>query len=163
LRTIARRSSNEVPWEFKVFPDKQADEVCRLQEARHRTQDECQRAPLSLVLDWPHRKTRRPGKAAPKGAEIAEAVGARLREGIQLRWRELRSIEAVLKEVAAEFDGEAPTRPWERVALDDGKRRLEELHRAVQAQVGPFKLPGPDKEELEQVRECIRREAEPPR
>jgi hypothetical protein len=35
------------------------------------------------------------------------------------------------------------------------------LHRAVQAQVGPFKLPGPDEQEMKQVRECIRREGDP--
>jgi hypothetical protein len=87
-------------------------------------------------------------------------VGTRLREGIHLRWRELRSIELVLEEVAGEFDGEAPTRPWEREALDDGKKRLEELHLATQTYVGQFKLPGPDEEEMEQVRECIRREGE---
>ena len=88
-------------------------------------------------------------------------MGARLRESIQLRWRELRSIELVLEELAGEFDGEEPTRPWEREALDDGKKRLEELHRAVQTYVGPFKLPGPDEKEMEQTRECIRREGEP--
>jgi hypothetical protein len=150
-------------WEYQVFPDKQADEVRRLQEARRHTQEECRLAPLSLVLDLPRprRKARGPGKASHKGKEIAEAVGTRLREGIQLRWRELRSIELVLEEVAGEFDGETPTRPWEREALDDGKKRLEELHRAAQTYVGPFKLPGPDEEEMEQVREVIRREGEP--
>jgi hypothetical protein len=87
-------------------------------------------------------------------------VGTRLREGIQLGWRELRSIELVLEELAGEFDGEEPTRPWEREALDDGKKRLEELHRAAQTYVGPFRLPGPDEKEMEQVRECIRREGQ---
>ncbi len=130
-------------------------------EARRHAQEECQLAPLSLVLDLPRRKARRPRTGSPRGEEIAEAVGTRLREGIQLRWRELRSVELVLEEVAGEFDGEAPTRPWEREALDDGKTRLEELHRAAQAYVGPFKLPGPDEEEMEQVREVIRREGEP--
>ena len=147
--------------EFEVFPDKQADEVRRLQEARRHTQEECQSAPLSLVLDLARRKPRRPRNASPQGEEIAEAVGTRLREGIQLRWRELRSIELVLEEVAEEFDGEAPTRPWEREALDNGKKRLEELHRAAQTYAGAFQLPGPDEEETEQVREVIRREGEP--
>jgi hypothetical protein len=87
-------------------------------------------------------------------------VGTALREGIQLRWRELRSVELVLEEVAREFDGEAPTRPWEREALDNGKKKLEELHLAAQAYVAPFELPGPDEEEMEQVREVIRREGE---
>jgi hypothetical protein len=152
-------------FEFEVLPDKQADEVRRLQEARRHTQEECRRAPLSLVLDLPRprRETRRPRTGSHRGEEIAEAVGTRLGEGIQLRWQELRSIELVLQEVAGEFDGEAPTRPWERQALDDGKKRLEELHLAAQTYVGPFKLPGPDEEEMEQVREVIRREGEPRR
>ena len=50
-------------------------------------------------------------EASPRGEDIAEAVGARLRESIQLRWRELRSIEVVLQEITGEFDGEEPTRP----------------------------------------------------
>jgi hypothetical protein len=149
-------------WEFEVLPDEQADEVRRLQEARRRSREECERAPLSLVLDLPRQKGRRSGKDSHKREEIAEAVSGHLRDGIKLRWRELQSIEAVLEEVAAEFDGEEPVRPWEREALDDGKKRLEELHRSVQTWVGPFKLPGPDEKETEQVRECIRREAEPP-
>jgi len=88
-------------------------------------------------------------------------VRTKLQEGIKARWRELRSIELVLEELSGEFDGEEPTRPWEREALDEGRKRLEKLHRAAQTYVGPFKLPGPDKEELEQVGECIRREGEP--
>jgi hypothetical protein len=149
-------------WEYQVFPDTQADEVRRLQEARRHTQEECRLAPLSLVLDLPRprRKTRRPREASPRGEEIAEAVGTRLREGIQLGWRELRSIELVLEELAGEFDREEPIRPWEREALDDGKKRLEELHLAAQTYVGPFRLPGPDEKEMEQVRECIRREGQ---
>jgi hypothetical protein len=114
-----------------------------------------------LLLDLPRRKTRRPRNASPQAEEIAEAVGTHLREGIQLRWQELRSIELVLEEIAGQFDVETPTRSWEREALDDAKKKLEELHLAVQAYVGPFKLPGPDEEEMEQVRELIRREGDP--
>jgi len=49
-------------------------------------------------------------------------VGTRLREGIQLRWRELRSIELVLEEVAGEFDGEAPPA----MGTGGARRRQEE-------------------------------------
>jgi PAS domain-containing protein len=71
--------------EYQVFPDKQADEVRRLQKARRHTQEQCRHAPLSLVLDLPRRKTRRPRKGPPQGEEIAEAVGIGHREGIQPR------------------------------------------------------------------------------
>jgi hypothetical protein len=111
-------------------------------------------------VDLVGRQLGHPRKGSVGRNEVAEALATHLREGIELRWRELRSIELVLEEVAAEFDGEDPTRPWEREALDDGRKRLEELHRAAQKYVGPFKLPGPDKVEIEQVRECIRREGQ---
>jgi hypothetical protein len=119
-----------------------------------------QRAPLGLGLDLVSRKLSVARKSSAGRNEVAEALTAHLREGIELRWRELLAVEQVLEEVAGEFDGEEPTRPWEREALDDGKKRLEELHRAAQTYVGPFKLPGPDKEEMEQVRQCIRREGQ---
>jgi len=102
-----------------------------------------------------------PPRGPAGGNKVAEGLATRFRDGIQLRWRELRSIEVVLQEVAGEFDGEAPTRPCERQALDDGKEKLEELHLAAQTYVGAFELPGPNEEEMEQVREAIRREGEP--
>lgn len=135
-------------------------EVHRLQEARRHAQEECRHAPLSLVLNLPRRKTHRPRKGPPQGEEIAEAVGTTLREGIELRWRELLEVEQVLQEIAEEFDGEDPARPRERQVLTQGKNELKELHEQVQEYVGPFDLPGPDEEETEQMREAIRRAAE---
>ena len=132
-----------------------------MRQAREAAKEAMQRAPLGLGLDLVSRKLSVARKSSAGRNEVAEALTAHLREGIELRWRELLAVEQVLEEVAGEFDGEEPTRPWEREALDDGRKRLEELHRAAQTYVGPFKLPGPDKEELEQVRECIRREGEP--
>jgi sulfite reductase beta subunit-like hemoprotein len=56
-------------------------------------------------------------------------VATTLREGIQLRWRELLEVERVLEEIAAaEFDGENPAHPRERRVLAEGKEKLQELH-----------------------------------
>lgn len=112
------------------------------------------------ISDLADRNTRRRGKSARRAEKIAEAVGTRLREGIELRWRELLATEQVLEEVAAEFDGEDPARPQERRALAQGKETLNELHRQVQDYVGPFNLPGPDEDEVELLKEAIRRAGE---
>jgi len=87
-------------------------------------------------------------------------VATTLREGIQLRWRELLGVERVLEKIAADFDGEDPAHPRKRRVLSVGKEKLEELHAQVQKYVGPFDLPGPDNDEMEQMREAMRRAGE---
>ena len=94
------------------------------------------------------------------GNEVSRALTKTLREGIQMRWRELLEVGQVLEEIAAEFDGEDPARPRERQALSEGKEKLKELHQQVKEYVGPFDLLGPDEEEMEQMREAIRRVGE---
>jgi len=146
---------------FEILPDRRAGEVRRLQQARQAAREAFTHVPLSLGVDLVGRKLGHSPKDSTRANEVAEAVGRTLREGIQMRWREVLEVEQLLEEIAGEFDGEDPARPWEREALEDGKKRLEELHLAAQTYVGPFKLPGPDEEEQEQVREVIRREGEP--
>jgi len=147
-------------FEFQVLPDKRADEVRRLRQAREVAREALTHVPLSLGVDLVGRKFGHSPKHSTRANEIAEAVGTTLREGIQMRWRELLEVELVLEEIAPEFDGEDPARPRERQALAEGKEKLRELHQQVQEYVGPFDLPGPDEEEMEQMREAIRRAAE---
>jgi hypothetical protein len=101
-------------------------------------------------------------KACPthRTNEIAEALATHLREGIQLRWRELLAVEQVLEEVAAQFDGEDPALPQDRQAIVEGKEQLKDLHEQAQKYTGPFDLPGPDEAELRLLREAVRRAAE---
>jgi hypothetical protein len=44
--------------------------------------------------------------------------------------------------------------------LNESKGKRRELHHQVQEYVGPFDLPGPDEDEMEQIREAIRRAGE---
>jgi len=147
-------------FEFEVLPDSKVGEVRRLRRARQGAREAMQRAPLGLGLDLVSRKLGVPPKGSASGNEVAEGLATHLREGIVLRWRELLGVEQVLEEIAAEFDGEDPARPQERRAITEGKGRLKELHEEVQDYVGPFDLPGPDEEEMTQLREAIRRAAE---
>jgi len=145
---------------FEILPDKQASEVRRLRRAREAARGGLTHVPLSLGVDLVGRKLGHSPKHSTRANEIAEAVGAGLREGIQLRWRELLEVEQVLEEIAEEFDGEDPARPRERQALAEGKEELKELHEQVQEYVGPFNLPGPDEDEMAQMRAAIQRAGE---
>jgi len=84
-------------WEYEVFPDKQADEVERLQSARRHGREMFERAPHELVLEPPERtaaRLRKGSKEVPSGGDdLAAALLTKLCEGIRLRWRELRALE----------------------------------------------------------------------
>lgn len=147
-------------WEFEVLPDKRADEVRRLQQAREAARDSLKHAPLGVGLDLVSRKLGHSRKGSIGGNKVADALGTTLRESIQMRWQELLEVEQVLEEIAAEFDGEDLAHPRERQALTEGKEKLKELHRQVQEYAGPFDLPGPDEAEMEQMREATRRAGE---
>jgi len=123
---------------FKVLPDKRADEVRRLRQAREAAKEALTHVPLSLGLDLVGRKLGHSPKDSTRANEIAAAVGTTLREGIQMRGRELLEVEQVLQEIAEEFDGEDPARPQERRALTEGKEKLRELHQQAQEYMGPF-------------------------
>jgi hypothetical protein len=145
---------------FDVLPDRKAAEVRRPRQARETAKEAMEHAPLGLVLDLMSRDLGVVRKGSAGRNEVAEALSTHLREGLELRWRELLTVEQVLEEIAAEFDGEDPTRPQERRAITEGKEQLKELHEQAQKYTGPFDLPGPSEEELEQWREAIRRAGE---
>jgi hypothetical protein len=146
--------------EFDILPDKKAGEVRRLRQAREAAREALTHVPLSLGEDLVGRKLGHSPKDPARANRVADVLGTTLREGIQMRWRELLEVELVLEEIAPEFDGEDPARPRERQALAEGKKELKELHQQVQEYVGSFDLPGPDEEEMEQMREAIRRAGE---
>ena len=146
-------------WGFEILPDRKAGEVRRLRQAREAAREALTHVPLSLGEDLVGRKLGHSPEDSTRTNRVAEAVGTTLREGIQMRWRELLEVELVLDEIAPEFDGEHPARSRERQALTQGRTELKELHEQVQEYVGPFDLPGSDEEETEQMREAIRRAA----
>ncbi len=145
---------------FDVLPDSEADEARRLRQAREAAKEAMQRAPLGLGLDHLSRHLGVPRKGSSGRNEVAEALTTHLRQGIELRWRELLAVEQVLDEMSAEFEGEDLARPQERRAITEGKEKLRELHESVQNYVGPFGLPGVDEDDVAQLREAMRREAE---
>ena len=55
------------------------------------------------------------------------ALGESLREGVPWCWQEVRAVEAVPEEVAAESDGEDPLVPAVRRILDKTRQDLVEL------------------------------------
>jgi phytoene/squalene synthetase len=62
---------------------------------------------------------------------VAEAMYAGLREATVALWRELRGIDTLLDEVAAEVDGEDPPRPIMRDVLEQARRDLLHLQEAL--------------------------------
>jgi hypothetical protein len=56
--------------------------------------------------------------------EMRESVKTVLVRGIVDRWDDLVATEAVLEEIAADFDNEDPLKPQTRSALDESKQRL---------------------------------------
>jgi hypothetical protein len=84
--------------------------------------------------------------------EVVEALCTTLRESVPEQWRELREVEIVLEELAAEFQGEDPLPPPMRSVVDETRAELQELVEKTQRRVGPFDLPDPDKETLAKLR-----------
>jgi hypothetical protein len=146
--------------EFEVFADDQADEVDRRRRARCSARDKLRRAPTNAVLrslGGTAADGSKPAKENPHRIdETVEALCTTLREMVPARWREMRTAEVVLEEVAAEFDDEDPLHPQVRDALDEARRQLEDLVEHVQRRVGVFDLPEPDEEELATLRRAAK-------
>jgi hypothetical protein len=68
-------------------------------------------------------------------------------------WQELRTIEIVTEEIAEEFGGEEPLRPAHADSLAWSKERLVALRELI----GDFEMPDPQPEDLEELREGIKK------
>ena len=68
-------------------------------------------------------------------------------------WQELRAAEVLLEEVAQEFDGEDPLLPPVREVLDKTRQDLAGLHPLLDFVDVEAKLPEPDEERVEQLRQ----------
>lgn len=87
------------------------------------------------------------------GGGDGRPAGERLREDTPWCWQELRAVEAVLEEVAAEFDGEDPLLPLVREVLDKTRQDLAELHLLLDFVDAEVELPEPDEERVAFLRE----------
>ncbi|MHB8376666.1 MAG: hypothetical protein ACYDEB_06890 [Dehalococcoidia bacterium] len=90
-----------------------------------------------------------------RAEELAEVVRRALVEGIARRWRELRSLDIVLEEIAAEVDGEDVLHPEARELLERTRAQLRALPEAVTGYGGTCELAEPDAAEIEALREHI--------
>lgn len=80
------------------------------------------------------------------GLELARALAAALRTGVQENWRELRSVEEQVDAITDDFDGEDVLHPRVRANINEAKTALNTLHGDVREYAGPFELPEPDDE-----------------
>jgi hypothetical protein len=138
---------------YDVLPDDQADQVESLQKVRLRAWEAVSRSPASPIME---RLEESVGRSVTERQERwDEAVGAlreQLREGVPWCWREVRAVETVLEEVAAEFDGEDPLLPLVRQVLDKTRQDLVDLHLLLDFVDAEAELPEPDEERVEFLR-----------
>jgi hypothetical protein len=139
---------------YDVLPDDQAGEVASMKEARLRAQEAIAASPASPILDLleesvGHSVTER----KDRWDEAMAALREQLREGVPWCWREVRAVEAVLEEVAAEFGGEDPLLPLARQVLDKTRQDLADLHLLLNFVDAEVELPEPDEERVEFLRQ----------
>lgn len=138
---------------YDVRPDAQADSVARAVQARAHARREVQDSPKRFAFHLPPHEDR---KERHRWDGVARALAQTLVTGIQVKWQELRAMELVLDEAAAEFGGEDVARPRLRNTLDTIRAMLVELHENTTQLVEPFELPEPDDDDLEYVRAVLR-------
>jgi len=132
---------------YRVVPDDQAEEAAleRLDFQR-----------LQGVLDW------RPFNAPPDVdlPKMPEKVKGYLREStayaLVFCWIQVRVVEVILDEVAAEFGGADPLKPDVREKLDEAKQKLQENHDQLLALDLEVELREPLDEEMEELRGMLR-------
>jgi hypothetical protein len=144
---------------YDVIPDDQAGRVERLKKERLDAQEAISRSPTSPLLELLEEKLgRRVTDRQERWDEAMAALRQSLREGVPWCWQELRAVEAVLDEVAAEFDGEAPLLPPVRELLDKTHQDLVELHSSLPHVDAEVDLPELDEERVEWLRQRWLRE-----
>ena len=145
---------------YDVLPDDQAERVERLKRERLRALEALSRSPASPILDFLEEKLgRRVTERQERWDEAMASLREQLREGVPWCWQEVRAVETVLEEVAAEFDGEDPLLPLVRQVLDKTREELAGLqHPLLDAVDVEVELPEPDEERVTFLRERWLRE-----
>jgi hypothetical protein len=139
---------------YDVLPDDQAERVERLKKERLRALEALSRSPASPILELLEEKLGcRATERQERWDEAMVALRKQLREGVPWCWQEVRAIEMLLEEVAAEFDGEDPLLPPVRQVLDKTRQDLAELHLLLDFVDAKVELPEPDEERVEFLRQ----------
>jgi hypothetical protein len=148
-RLIGRKvSAGPEDWlSYRILPDDQA-------EAAGDERLDFQR--LLGVLDW------RPFYASPDAdlPKMPEKMIGYLRETTAYQlietWVQVRAVDMILGEVAAEFGGADPVKPDVREKLDGTQRKLQSIHEQLLALNLEVELREPLEEELEELRGLMR-------
>jgi len=139
---------------YDVLPDDETQQVERLKKERLRALEVLSRSPASPILELLEEKLgRRATERQERWDEAMAALREQLREGVPWCWQEVRAVETVLEEVAAEFDGEDPLLPPVRGVLDKTRQDLAELHVLLDFVDVKAELPEPDEERVEFLRQ----------
>jgi hypothetical protein len=127
-----------------------------LKRARHRAWEAISRSPTSPIQEALEDSVGRSvTERQERWDEAMAALRERLREGVPWCWQEVRAVETVLEEVAAEFDGEDPLVPPVREVLDKTRRDLADLHLLLDFVDAEAELAEPDEERVEELRERL--------
>jgi hypothetical protein len=139
---------------YDVLPDDETQQVERLKKERLRALEALSRSPASPILELLEEKLgRRATERQERWDEAMAALREQLREGVPWCWQEVRAVETVLEEVAAEFDGEDPLLPPVREVLDKTRQDLAELHVLLDFVDAEAELPEPDEERVDFLKE----------
>ncbi len=88
-------------------------------------------------------------------SDLAELLEESMKRAVVQAWQELRAVEVVLDEAAAEFDGEDPLRPRLRQDLDQARETLQKLRAYLWHRDESYELAEPGEEELDAARRLI--------
>jgi hypothetical protein len=88
--------------------------------------------------------------------ELVGHLKEMLREGVTVRWQELRAVDVIVAEAADAF-GEDPAVPDVREQLDHIRTELEKLAREVERFTGPFAPEEPGEETVATMRRLAER------
>ncbi|MEO8458275.1 MAG: hypothetical protein ABI559_10720 [Chloroflexota bacterium] len=130
---------------YEVMPDAEAATVARRRADRAHIRDTIKRAPLDASLPF---KPAREGDGRSMD-DVWQALVERMNRGTILCWLDLRAIESVLEDAAAEFDGEDVAIPVVRMLVDWIRVELLELHEKLITMYGQeCELPEPSPEHV---------------
>ncbi len=135
-----RGESVDVPPEWgvklEVVPDEEAERVHRDREGRERVRQLVSESPLWLVRPGLGRLTEPAGGGTPTLSTIAKALLGQVKEGIAMRWQEVRAVELAATRLSNHFGGEDILHPDVRGLLDESKERILKAQANVSGHVG---------------------------
>lgn len=88
-------------------------------------------------------------------AETIEVLEQSATTSLRVRWQEIRAAEILVGEVAANFAGEDPLKPFNRARLDEARKKLEWLSPQLHVYLKDLTLEEPSPEDVDALRTVI--------